>query len=87
MISKIVELNRLSHQLFDNLVVKLEDREISKHINCIEHKGEKCDIICLDDGCESKGIICRKCQYSSHKNHNQWMPIESFLNLIKENRN
>lgn len=48
-----------------------------KYIECSvkEHQGEKANIVCLEDSCKDKSIICSLCTSEGHLNH-QTIPIK-----------
>lgn len=48
------------------------------------HQSNQLDTVCIDNDCKNKGIVCFRCQYQKHREHNEsCIPFDIFLaNLI-----
>lgn len=48
------------------------------------HQPNQLDTVCIDSDCKNKGLVCFRCQYQKHREHNEsCVPFDIFLaNLI-----
>lgn len=65
----------------------MDDIKLSsfKYAKCMAgglHDGELLNLICLDEKCQQRGLICPVCHMESHENH-YVMPLKTFLGKIK----
>lgn len=52
------------------------------------HQTNRLDLVCLDENCKNKGVICFRCQYHQHNNHvNNCIPINTFMSNLIKNQN
>ena len=54
----------------------------------VDHDNNPLNLVCIDQACPRRGLICTHCMHYEHKNH-KTMPlkifIETFFNLSSKN--
>ena len=47
------------------------------------HDGEALNLVCVDDKCDHRGLLCPVCKMESHDSHHI-LPIKIFLGQIRD---